>query len=144
MRPSHWIFQTPLGHCCPGRLLPVYTSLSTSSKTYCISASCFSLSLSLPLCHFTLLFLSLTSSLAFFAHHCPLSFSARDSQSLPIYFVAVVSPLCPPISALYFPFYCFSAHFLFNGAAVSPLAAFIVFSRFFLSEKKQKLFCVPS
>lgn len=47
MRPSHWIFQTPLGHCCPGRLLPVYTSLSTSSKTYCISASCFSLSFSL-------------------------------------------------------------------------------------------------
>lgn len=37
--PSHSIFQTALCLRCLGRLLSVYNSLSTSSKTYCFSAS---------------------------------------------------------------------------------------------------------
>lgn len=101
-------------------------------------------SLSLSLCHFTLLFLSLTSSFFFFfsARHCPQSFSARDLQSLPIYFVAVVSP-----SALQFRLHTFFLLLFcpFSAQRGRRLSAcsFIVFSRF-STKKKKNLFVYQS
>lgn len=131
--PSHSIFQTALCLRCLGRLLSVYNSLSTSSKTYCFAASFSSFSF-VSLC--PVVFLSLTSSFLFL-HHCQCTFSVMPYSSFPS-----ASFLSLPFALqfqLHIFFYCFSAHFLLNSPSVSPFSG-LLFSPDFLT---RSLFFVP-
>lgn len=121
--PSHSIFQTALCLHCLGRLLSVYNSLSTSSKTYCFSASSSSFSF-VSLCPvvFCLSPLLFFSSITVSAH-------SQSCLTVPSHLLLSVAPLCTPISTSYFLLLLFCPFSAQQSQHLS-LFKFIVFTRF--------------